>query len=255
MIVHQTTNSYGNYNYNAFVYKNIGWDPHFHGNYELIYSMEGVTVITVNGTDHSVSAGEFLLIAPYSVHHMQIKGEAKVWIGVFSEDHVYEFAKGNSGTGFSVFRCDGEVEEFLKKYLLYQGDPDRYMCIACLNAVCDQCLKHASRLCEESDVALSGKIIEYISSRVGEKIDMQSVAEALGYEYHYFSGLFNKIFSMNFKSFINMFRFERACKLLEDSSKSISYISFECGFETVRNFNRVFKELGGMTPREYRQRL
>ncbi|NLG52683.1 MAG: AraC family transcriptional regulator, partial [Clostridiales bacterium] len=37
-----------------------------------------------------------------------------------------------------------------------------------------------------------------------------------------------------------------------ESKMSIENISFECGFSTQRTFNRVFFELIGMTPSEYR---
>ena len=43
MIFHQVPNSYGNYNYNARIYQKPRWVAHFHGNYELIYAMEGET--------------------------------------------------------------------------------------------------------------------------------------------------------------------------------------------------------------------
>lgn len=255
VITHQVTNSYGNYNYNAYVYSDIGWKPHFHGNYELIYVIEGSTSITVNGVENPLSEKEFLLIAPYSVHSMRISENALVWIGVFSSDHVSEFEKNNRGVIFSSFKCEDSIDAFLRKHLLYQGTPERYMSIACLNAVCDQCIKNAKKTGGDANVALAGKIIEYISSHSGEKISMREVSDALGYEYHYFSLLFNNYFEMNFKSFINMFRFEKACNMLSDTSKSISYVCFECGFETVRNFNRVFKELCGVTPSEFRQKV
>ena len=255
MITHQLSNSYGNYNYNAFVYTDISWTSHFHGNYELIYAIESNTRITVNGTVYLLTPGDFLLIAPYSVHSMAIKGASKVWIGVFSEDYVTEFSRSQKGARFSVFRCDEKIEEFLKEYLLFEGRPERYICIACLNAVCSECVRNGEKQNAESDTRFAEAVIEFISSNIQENISMSQVADALGYEYHYFSYLFNKYFSLKFKSFINQFRFQHACSLLADNRKSISDVCFECGFETVRNFNRIFKELSGTTPSVYRKNI
>lgn len=255
MIIHQVTNSYGNFNYNAYVYMDIGWSPHFHGNYELIYAIDGDTAINVNGVEHILSPGEFLLISPYLVHSLQIRGEAKVWIGVFSEDYIAEFAKNHKGMKFSRFRCAEPVEKYLREYLIYQGTPDRYIAISCLNAALAECDRNADKEISDADARFVESVIGYISARMSENVTMSKVADALGYEYHYFSLLFNRYFSIKFKSFVNLFKFQYACGLLSDSSKSISEICFESGFETVRSFNRVFREYSGMTPTEYRNRL
>lgn len=90
---------------------------------------------------------------------------------------------------------------------------------------------------------------------MNENVTMAEIADALGYEYHYFSLLFNRYFSIKFKNFLNLFKFQYACGLLADSSKSISEVCFESGFETVRSFNRVFRDFSGMTPTEYRKSL
>lgn len=57
---------------------------------------------------------------------------------------------------------------------------------------------------------------------------------------------------MSFKKFINALRFEYACELLPREDVSITEICGKCGFGSLRNFNRVFKALSGMTPNEYR---
>lgn len=255
MITHQVTNSYGNFNYNAYVYMNIGWQAHFHGNYELIYAIEGETVINVNGAEHKLCAGDFLLISPYLVHSLQIRGNTKVWIGVFSEDYIAEFAKNHKGMRFSRFRCDERIERYLREYLIFEGTPDRYVAISCLNAVCAECQRSAEHELSDADARFVESVIGYISIRMSENVTMSEIADALGYEYHYFSLLFNRYFSIKFKSFINLFRFQHACSLLSDSSRSISDVCFESGFETVRSFNRVFREYSGMTPTEYRRSL
>lgn len=97
------------------------------------------------------------------------------------------------------------------------------------------------------------KIIEYVSENISENITLGDIADSFGYERHYFSSLFHECFSMNFKSFINIFRVENACRLLSDKSLNITHIASECGFGSIRNFNRIFKNMCGITPGEYRK--
>ncbi|MBO5060012.1 MAG: helix-turn-helix transcriptional regulator [Clostridia bacterium] len=99
------------------------------------------------------------------------------------------------------------------------------------------------------------RVIEYISENLSEDIKLKEMAHTLNYEYHYFSTLFHKCFCINFKSFINIFRFDAACKLLGDGAETITDVCNKCGFGSIRNFNRVFKQLGGITPGEYRKNV
>lgn len=68
MIIHQVTNSYGNYNYNAFIYTNQSWYTHFHKNYELIYIISGETFVFLNSEQIVMRQGDVLLISPYTIH-------------------------------------------------------------------------------------------------------------------------------------------------------------------------------------------
>ena len=254
MIVHQVTNSYKNYNYNAFIYNNIRWFPHFHGNFELIYAISGDVDVVVNGESYKLSAGELLLVSPYSIHSLEIYKESKIWVGVFSDDFVSSFFRKNKNIGYSKFRCETCVEEFLKEKLFFQGVPEHYSLMGCLYLVLNECIKNSTRPESEKDNEFMYAIIDYILKHLGEGISLEGIASSMGYERHYFSSLFHKCFSMNFRNFVNLFRFEKACQLLIEDNSSITQICSECGFGSIRSFNRIFKEMSGMTPGEYKNR-
>ena len=44
----------------------------------------------------------------------------------------------------------------------------------------------------------------------------------------------------------------RAGRLLVDTNKTVAEICYECGFNNLSNFNRIFKGKRGYTPREFR---
>ncbi|MBR5528028.1 MAG: helix-turn-helix transcriptional regulator [Clostridia bacterium] len=252
---HQPDNSVGNYNYNTRIYSGITWDSHFHGNFELIYSISGTTKVCVNDKDNILECGEALLIFPYTTHSISVDKNSKNWIGVFSDDHIPYFAEKNKNIRYSKFRFDEHVESLLKNALFIEGSPDRYILCACLYTVCSQCVKNALSFPLKQNDDFRQKVLEYISEHLNLNITLKETAAALNYEYHYFSFLFHDCFSMNFKSFINHFRFEKACKALASSDKTVTDICAVCGFGSIRNFNRVFKSLCGMTPCEYRESI
>lgn len=255
IIIHQIVNSHSNYNYNTHIYSQIQFSSHFHKNYELIYVFSGIVKLILNSKLYELSEGELFLISPYTIHSLSVVPGSKAWIGVFSEDYIPRFAKKNNKIQYSKFKCDEEIENFLKKFLFYEGQSSVNMTKGCLYIVCSECRKNAKSMTDSKDSALRGKVIDFISKNLSSEVTLAQTAQALGYEYHYFSSLFHQHFEMNFKEFINVFKIEYASELLLDATKSIAFVALECGFQSVRNFNRVFKNYTGQTPTEYRRNL
>lgn len=252
MILHQISNSMGNYNYNTNTYNDKIWPIHFHGNYELVFSVRGTTQVTVDGISTCLSEGKFILISPYSTHSLNISKDTSTWIVVFSKDYIRDFANKYMFINFSVFECDRHIRDFLKINMIDNPNPKHYLLTACLNLVCDQCLKNGKYLTQSDNFDFIKSVIIYITDNMDNDINMKEVAFKLGYEYHYFSALFNKYFSMNFRSFVNILRVEQAYELLSQEYYSITDVCNKCGFTSIRNFNRVFKNLSGLTPSEYK---
>lgn len=253
MLLHQVSNSHGNYNYNAIIYHNTSWASHFHGNYELIYVFEGTANISANGIAEVLYQGELMLLPPYTVHSLHVT-DGKTWVGVFSEDFIVSYVNKHKYVRFSKFKCDADIEEILKKYLFSDDKPEHFMHISCLYMVCNECVKNAVSQDIKQNDSFIYEVVNYISKNMSYDIALKDIADAMNYEYHYFSTLFHQYFCMNFKSFLNLFRFERACAILADSEATITSVAEACGFGSIRNFNRVFKNLSGYTPRDYKNR-
>ena len=66
------------------------------------------------------------------------------------------------------------------------------------------------------------------------------------------SRTFKKYMNMSPTAFINSLRIDKACEKLKHSKQSILDIAYSLGFESVSYFYRVFRDLVGMTPLEYR---
>lgn len=250
-MIHQISNCAGDYNYNAYVYTHRFWDLHFHENYELIYSLDGNIEVSVGGVKVQMSTGDMILVPPNTVHSILIDN-ARIWVGVFSEEYITSFASENKYSRYSKFRCSPENDEYLRKNLFFQGKPERYITCACLYIVCSECLKNAVPENTGRDNTFIGETTKYIYENLKGEITLHDVCESLGYEYHYCSTLFNDIFAMNFKSFLNICRVSRACTLLRAKDIPITDVCDACGFGSIRNFNRVFKKISGITPSEYR---
>ena len=96
------------------------------------------------------------------------------------------------------------------------------------------------------------QIIHYMLNNFDESISLQQVAEHFGYEACYFSKLFRRLLGDSYMVYRNRIRVEIAILFLRTTTKSISDITWHCGFSTVRNFNRVFRNVAGFAPSEVR---
>ena len=63
---------------------------------------------------------------------------------------------------------------------------------------------------------------------------------------------FKEVTGVKFVDYIAHRRFARACLLLQNQDLRISEIAFEVGFQSLSQFNRVFKRFSGKSPTEYR---
>ena len=87
-------------------------------------------------------------------------------------------------------------------------------------------------------------------------ISLPELARGLGISSHFLSRVINEQLGVNFFDFINQYRVEEVKSRIKDPKfnyLSILGIAFECGFNTKSTFNRVFKKMTGLTPKEFRE--
>jgi AraC-like DNA-binding protein len=70
-------------------------------------------------------------------------------------------------------------------------------------------------------------------------------------EFH-FCRLFQSLVGTSFKDYLNAIRADAAEELILSGGQSITTVAMECGFNTIRTFNRVFKAVKGYTPSSLR---
>jgi AraC-like DNA-binding protein len=102
---------------------------------------------------------------------------------------------------------------------------------------------------EPAEIWKTRKFIEEYS---GEELSLRMVAKAVNIHPNYLSERFKQVTGMNFVEYVACIRFEKACKLLHDGGLRISDIAFAAGFQSLSQFNRVFKKLCGKSPTQFR---
>ncbi|MEQ8419615.1 MAG: AraC family transcriptional regulator [Arenibacter algicola] len=97
-------------------------------------------------------------------------------------------------------------------------------------------------------------VFEYAMEKFYEPITLEEIADKAHMNKNSFCRYFKKRTNKTFFQFLIEIRIENACKLITNSPDlSIAMISEQCGFGTIANFNRKFKEIKGLTPTDYRR--
>jgi AraC-like DNA-binding protein len=96
-------------------------------------------------------------------------------------------------------------------------------------------------------------VYEYVLKNFRQKILLEELAELLHMTPTSFSRYFTMKNNMPFSRFVAEIRIKHACKLLTETDDSISEICYECGFNTLSNFNKQFKEIMLQKPTQYKK--
>jgi AraC-like DNA-binding protein len=96
------------------------------------------------------------------------------------------------------------------------------------------------------------KARKFIEQHSGEELSLSKVAKAVNMSANHVSEKFKQVTGVNFVDYVARARFEKACERLLNSNRRISEIAFAAGFQSLSQFNRVFKKLSGKSPSAYR---
>ena len=225
------------------------WPLHIHKNYEFIFVEEGDLIAEINGFEYKLCKGEGAFILSNQPHRYTTPKHSKSWTVIFSPDVIPELKQIVKKCPFSpIIRLNNP--DIRAKLLKYNNNPLRMRSILYdLAAIYCEGVSAPHLISDDGDVTI--KIIQYISDHYAEPLTLKEISHSLGYNYRYISGIVNKLYKMPFPSIINSHRIHRSCALLDKGENSITEISMLCGFGSTRSFNRNFKSIMGITPKEY----
>ena len=107
----------------------------------------------------------------------------------------------------------------------------------------------------DSGVDRLAEVYHYIAENFQKDISLHEIASIASLTEPAFCRLFKKRTAKSFVEYVNEIRISAACKDLQDTDLNISAIYSRCGFKTISNFNKSFKKVTGLSPKEYRRNI
>jgi AraC-like DNA-binding protein len=94
---------------------------------------------------------------------------------------------------------------------------------------------------------------EYVMQHFRQEISLDKVAALANMSPSAFCRYFKARANKTFTDFVSEVRIGHACRLLIEGNKNVSQLAYECGYKTISNFNRQFKEIVKESPLKYQQ--
>lgn len=232
------------YRYQRLVDLNFMSKLHLHP--EIVAVSEGMLNVWVFNRRISLKAGEGLYLPGFISHRFETERSSVCHIWEYSNDLLPRIL-GDYTAKFcfpveQILLCDSFSDRenpFMNKAAV---------CFVASYASSDKAQTYKN--CFDEPIA---KAAEFIEQNWNRHITLKETAEWCGLSYSYFCKLFRKTTGFSFIKVLNMIRAEHSAILLLNTSMSITYIASESGFDSIRNYNKVFMSLYGISPSEYRK--
>jgi len=108
---------------------------------------------------------------------------------------------------------------------------------------------------EKAESPMITKAKLYIIQHQTEEVSLVQAAKAVNSSAFYFCKMFKQATGLTFTDYLAQLRVEKVQNLLQNPNKNISEAAFEAGFQSLSQFNRVFRRVVGETPTVWRTNL
>lgn len=236
----------------------LGPRPHLHKEIEIVYVLKGESDAYVDRKCHHIKNGDLFISFPNQVHYYEGSVLGQYYLIIINPETVYglkEVMYDNIPLSNVISLSRGnEIAKLLKRAIKADGKYSETMKAGYLN----QAFGHIMEQLEltpriKTDHSTLKDILKYCTNNFTENISLDDVAENMHLNKYHISHLFNEKLGINFNSYINMLRINKACNLLEDTDKKTADISEDVGFGSIRSFNRAFLKIMNTTPVKYRE--
>lgn len=244
---------------------------HLHAVIEFVYVASGHITVTINGDGRTLQEGELAVIFPNCTHSYDTPpGSAAnrdmivddiLVVGMkatLAGEYAGDLTRYRPGRPFlTADLVPPEIPQGLRRLLQQNATPNPSLpiCRAYLQLMLALLWPHLQlkRNNETGFDDLAYQVSEYIIDNYKRSFSLEDMAEELGVGKYRLSRIFSEQLHMNFNDHLNSVRVSVAQGLLSETDKPVTEIMYECGFESQATFNRAFRKICGISPREYRR--
>lgn len=260
--------------------ENFPIHPHWHYFMEFIYLLEGNAQIRADNDVYFLSEGDLILFHPKVIHAIYATENRALRFAIIKFDinrlntsmeyapklrSIFHYAKKK---GMNIFFSSEKAEKLNAESIVHDCMEESYSqnygydfivrsrIIELLTKIlrnwqeCGFIIDNAA-FSEDNQNDISN-ITEYIEKHVGEGIKVSDIASICNMSYSNFNKNFTQIYGKTCKEYIEEIRITKAEQFLLFTNFDLTYISHETGFSDCSHMIKSFKQLKGITPKQFR---
>ena len=251
-------------------YENVGFLAHWHKEIELIYVRSGSCLLSITDQTFLAHAGDLTVCESGMIHYSDSHGMDNVLDFLIFDTSILGPLFQNPGfmhplitkAELDTFGLSGQLTDLIdtvsreleQKKPFYQEVVSSS--IQAFWALLKRCHPRtdAEQLPDDRRSRMLGDLqdlLSYMDEHYADNITLEFAASRMNFSNSHFSKTFKKLMGINFVTYLNLVRVERAASQLRNTGKKITDVALSCGFNNIRTFNRVFKEITGYTPSQF----
>jgi len=248
--------------------------PHFHSAVEILLPLEGELFSVIDKTEYCIRTGEVLSIPAGCTHSLRMELGSVRELVLFEQNNVFTLKE------FGAFRqllarpiyldMEHPARESVREKLVEMvavhrsGKVLRNMhCYAILLEIYAQLGEsYLATTATQTEVnalnrQLSGedafnRALDYVNENYMDDVTLDSLATYAGFSRYTLSRMFRQHTGQTFTQYLTKRPLTMAEELLSGTKMPVTQVALQCGFNSIATFNRVFRDVRGCTPTQYR---
>ena len=248
---------------------------HWHKPIEIIMTLKGGYHMECNGRHFDLDEGDIIFIAPAVLHHLYAEeGERLIFQAdttLFNSVRDFEYymsmlhpalliTPGSFPTLHEKLRdlmLSIQAEYFanapMREASIYSMLLQMFILISRESMVSNVTFSDVKQSKQQEYLEKFTSICDYINNHCTEDLNLEEVADLAGFSKFHFSRLFKDFTGSTFYKYVNMRRINAAEQLLLDPQINVTEVAVRSGFNSVSAFMRMFKQIKGCTPTEFKK--
>ena len=235
--------------------------PHIHGDYEIILCKSGCARLQLGNDEYILSSGKGVFILPNIPHKYTNISSGEFCAIVFKPEIIPILNKNLISkhllTSVFIFEdCDDilNLVNHMKVNYIPLEDSFEMQFSGYVNFLMYLIYPKLSfSKMSQSANDVYEKVKAYCNENFRENISLEIIAKKIYSNPNHISKIFNEVMGMSISQYIRFLRVSEVYNLIITTDYTISKISHDVGFGTIRSMNRAFFDLFGTTPSEVRK--
>lgn len=263
---------------NAKIFNDVTSFPHWHPEMELLLVYEGSIVMGKNSEHRVLKKGDIAFCSGGDIHYYESKdNHSKALVIVFRPELISNVVNLSKDEQVTITFLDSAAVQAIKLeestlnemrvcldsiYREISGHKQDYEIFVRADLIKlfglfsrhipKSAFKLDGDMASPTSVKLIQRAMKYIEGHYSRDISLDDISNHLNISPCYFSRVFSNVTGITYKNYLNKTRIEKAHNLIETTNMPIIDIAYECGYNSLRTFNRIFKEFKGYTPSSLR---